>query len=131
MRLYGVPDEPVTVALQVRDRFLLPERVSPLPNPLTLDLERGREEIVPLQFDALAGSMDIAVDAPAARAIFADGTVTTIVREDTAGLLRAGPLRPGVYSVEVCADPDCSRVMRRFGDVAVTALSVTVLPPGP
>jgi hypothetical protein len=130
MRLYGLPSEPVTVALQVRDRLLLPELVSPSPNPLTLDLGRGRETIVPLQFEALAGSMDIAVDAPAARATFADGTITRIVRDEAAGLLRAGPLRPGVYSVEVCADPDCSRVMRRFGDVTVTALSVTVLPPG-
>jgi len=125
-----VPSEPVTVALQVRDRFLLPEPVSPLPNPLALDLERGREEIVPLQFEALAGSMDIAVDAPAARATFADGTITRIVRDEAAGLLRAGPLRPGVYSVEVCADPACSRVMRRFSGVTVTALSITVLPSG-
>jgi hypothetical protein len=130
MRLYGVASEPVKVSLQVHDRFLLPEPVSPLPNPLTLDLERGREEVVPLQFDALAGSMDIAVDAPAARAIFADGTITPIVRDEAAGLLRAGPLRPGVYSVEVCVDPACSRVMRRFDGVTVTALSVAALPPG-
>jgi hypothetical protein len=128
MRLYGVPNEPVTVALSVRDRLLLPESVSPLPNPLALDLARGREEIVPLQFDALAGSMDIAVDAPAARAIFANGTITPIVRDKAAGLLRAGPLKPGVYNVEVCADPGCSRVTRRFDGVTVTALSVTVLP---
>lgn len=127
-RLYGVPNEPVTVALSVRDRLLLPESVSPLPNPLALDLARGREEIVPLQFDALAGSMDIAVDAPAARAIFANGTITPIVRDKAAGLLRAGPLKPGVYNVEVCADPGCSRVTRRFDGVTVTALSVTVLP---
>jgi hypothetical protein len=128
MRLYGVPSEPVKVALQVRDRFLLPVPVSPLPNPLTLDLGRGREEVVPLQFDALAGSIDVAVDAPAARAVFADGTIAPIVRDEKAGLLRAGPLKPGVYSVEVCADPGCSRVTRRFGGVTVTALSVTVLP---
>jgi hypothetical protein len=75
--------------------------------------------------------MDIAVDAPAARAIFADGTITPIVRDKAAGLLRAGPLRPGVYSVEVCADSDCSRVLRRFGDVTVSALAITVLPSGP
>jgi hypothetical protein len=131
MRLYGVPSEPVTVALQVRDRFLLPEPVSPLPNPLALDLARGREEVVPLQFEALAGSIDITVDAPAARAIFADGRITRIVRDDASGLLRAGPLRPGVYGVEVCADPACSRIMRRFGDVTVTAFSVTVLPARP
>lgn len=130
LRLYGVPNEPVTVALQVRDRFLLPESVSPLPNPLTLDLERGREEIVPLQFDALAGSMDIAVDAPAGRATFSDGTITPIARDERAGLLRAGPLRPGVYGVEVCADPACARIVHRFGDVTVTALEVTVLPSG-
>ena len=131
MRLYGVPNEPVTVALEVRDRFLLPEPLSPLRNPLVLDLARGREEIVPLQFTALAGSMDLLVDAPAARATFADGTIARIVRDKSAGLLRAGPLRPGAYSVDVCADPACSRVTRRFGDVTVTALSVTVLPSAP
>jgi hypothetical protein len=128
LRLYGVPNEPITVALQVRDRFLLPESLSPLTTPLTLDLERGREETVPLQFEALAGSMDIAVDAPAARATFADGTITPIVRDARAGLLRAGPMRPGVYSVEVCADAGCSRVVHRFDSVTVTALEVTVLP---
>jgi hypothetical protein len=129
LRLYGVPNEPVNVALRVHDRFLLPESISPLPNPLALDLERGREETVPLQFEALAGSLDIAVDAPAARAISVDGTITRIERDERAGLLRAGPLRPGVYSVDVCADPACARVTHRFGDVTVTALSVTVLPP--
>jgi hypothetical protein len=129
MRLYGIPSEPVTVALQVRDRFLLPESVSPLPNGFALNLERGREEIVPLQFDALAGSIDVAVDAPAARAIFADGTIAPIVH-DKSGQLRAGPLRPGAYSVEVCVDSGCSGVKRRFDNVTVTALSVTVLPSG-
>ena len=129
MRLYGVPSEPVKVALQVRDRFLLPEPVSPLPNPLTLNLERGREQVVPLQFDALAGSMDVVVDAPAARAIFTDGTITPIARDAGSERLRAGPLKPGVYRVEVCADPGCSRITRRFASVAVAALAVTVVPP--
>ena len=62
---------------------------------------------------------------------FADGTITRIVRDEKAGLLRAGPLPPGVYRVEVCADPACSRVLNRFGDVTVTAHTVTVLPSGP
>ena len=128
LRLYGVPNEPVTVALQVRDRFLLPESVSVPASPLTLDLERGREETVPVQFEALAGSLDIVMDAPAARAISADGTITPIARDEKLKQFRAGPLRPGVYSVEVCADPVCSSVVHRFGEVTVTALEVTVLP---
>ncbi len=130
MRLYGVPNEPITFGLQVRDRYLLPEKLSPAPNPLVLDLDRGRENVVQLQFEALAGTIDIAADAPAARAIFADGTITMIPHDGTTGLLRAGPLRPGLYTVEVCADADCSNVARRFDGVTVKALSLTVLPPG-
>lgn len=128
LRLTGLDPGRFAASIAVTDRLLLPTAARPEGDGSVVLLERGRELVRRVAFDARSGSLDVATDAPAVRLRDAAGTSVAVLLPATDGVFRAGPLPAGTYRVETCRDATCEAPGRPLGEAVVVVGDVTSFP---
>lgn len=122
--LRKLPEETVEAEVTVSHPFFVPGTIQV--TPVVLALERGRESEIEVPVPEIGGVLEIeAGDAPGA--VVTDAAGKQVRADAKAGQVRLESLKAGVYTVSLCADPDCARAARTWGSVEIAPAKITQL----
>ena len=127
-RLSGLDPARALASIAVTDRLLLPADARPDGGGAVRPIERGREVVLRVAFDAPAGSLDVTGDAAAVRLLDAQGATVALLSPEGSGIFRAGPLPPGTYTAQCCRDAACAAAGATLGEATVVAGEIAALP---
>jgi hypothetical protein len=90
---------------------------APVHLSLPVKLERGRLVSATVEIASVGGAVVIEASSGAARLTSPDGAARVVAAKS--GSIAIEGVAPGTHVVELCEDPSCARVVRRWDSVRV------------
>jgi hypothetical protein len=122
-----LPEGEWTLDVTISHPFFMP--AAPVHLSLPVKLERGRLVSATVEIASVGGAVVIEASSGAARLTSPDGAARVVAAKS--GSIAIEGVAPGTHVVELCEDPSCARVVRRWDSVRVDRGHKVVLTTAP